>query len=85
MKFEFSRHAQIEMTRRLIPECLVNRIVQAPEQVVEEHGNVVCYQSITHEAGRPYLIRVMVNPTVEPAQIVTVYRTSKIGKYWRTT
>jgi hypothetical protein len=44
MRFVLTKHAQIEMMRRRIPEALVNQI----------------------------------------AQIVTVYKTSKIGKYWRT-
>ena len=30
-----------------------------------------------------YLIRAIVEDQVEPAVVVTVYRTSKIGKYWR--
>jgi hypothetical protein len=34
--------------------------------------------------GRTYLLRVMVNETVDPAVVVTVYRTSKIKEYWRT-
>jgi len=37
-----------------------------------------------HGEGKSYSIRVMINPTTDPAQIVTVYKTSKIGKYWRT-
>ena len=31
-----------------------------------------------------YLVRVFVDIDREPAEVVTVYRTSKIGKYWRT-
>jgi len=27
----------------------------------------------------------MVNETEKPAKVVTVYRTSKISKYWKTT
>jgi hypothetical protein len=34
--------------------------------------------------GKTYLLRVMVNETVDPAVVVTAYRTSKIKKYWRT-
>jgi hypothetical protein len=30
-----------------------------------------------------YLVRVMVNETVTLAKVVTVYRTSKISKYWK--
>ena len=84
MRFVLTRHAQIEMMRRRIPENLVNQIVNAPEQVVKEHGDIVCYQAKTFGEGKSYLIRVMINPTTDPAQIVTAYKTSKISKYWRT-
>ncbi len=30
-----------------------------------------------------YLLRVMVNESVDPPVVVTVYRTNKIAKYWR--
>jgi len=48
-----------------------------------EHGDVVCYQSQVQINDKAYLVRVMVNE--KSAKVVTVYRTSKIGKYWRTT
>jgi hypothetical protein len=31
-----------------------------------------------------FLLRAMVATDVEPHLVVTVYRTSKVGKYWRT-
>lgn len=34
---------------------------------------------------KPYLVRVMVNETAKPPKVVTVYRTSKINKYWKAT
>jgi len=37
--------------------------------------------------GKPaknYLLRVVVDIDREPPEVVTVYRTSKIAKYWRT-
>ncbi len=32
--------------------------------------------------GKVYLLRAMVNETANPPVVVTVYRTSKIEKYW---
>ena len=84
MRFVLTKHARIEMIRRRIPEALVNQVAYAPEQVVKEHGDIVCHQAKTREEGKSYLIRVMINPATDPAQIVTAYKTSKIGKYWRT-
>ncbi len=33
-------------------------------------------------AGRRYLVRVFVEVDRSPVEVVTVYRTSKIDKYW---
>jgi hypothetical protein len=34
-------------------------------------------------AGKTYLLRVFVDIDRDPAEIVTVYRTSRIAKYWK--
>lgn len=84
MRFEISRHAREEMKLRGLAEDLVERILQNPQQIVDEYGNRKAYQSIIKfETGRDYLVRVLVSHTEEPANVVTVYRTSRIGKYWR--
>ncbi len=36
------------------------------------------------EPVRDYLVRVFIDIDRSPAEVVTVYRTSKIEKYWRT-
>ena len=59
-------------------------ILQNPQQIVDEYGNKKAYQSILDlGTGKDYLVRVIVNDSVEPAKVVTVYKTSKIAKYWR--
>jgi len=45
--------------------------------------NIICYQSRFDVDGKQYLVRAMVNDAVEPSVVVTVYRTSKIKKYWK--
>ena len=41
--------------------------------------------SVSRRAWRKsYLLRLFVNETVDPAVVATLYRTSKIKKYWRT-
>ena len=85
MKHELSAHVKQEMDRRGIPLAVVEAVLAAPAQKVPEHGDVVCYQSSVEINQKPYLVRVMVNETVTPAKVVTVYRTSKINKYWKAT
>ncbi len=85
MNCEFSQHAGEELARRGIPASAVEAVLAAPEQKVPEHGSVMRYQSRVTINNKPYLLRVMVDDTRQPAVVVTVYRTSKISKYWSQT
>jgi len=85
MKVRFSKHAEREMARRSVSRDIVQGVLAAPAQKVPEHGAIVCYQSIVEIDQKPYLVRVMVNETASLPTVVTVYRTSKIEKYWRAT
>ena len=79
-----SKHAQKEMNRREIILETVSRIMENPDQIVEEYGGKKAYQSIIdYGFDSKYLVRVIVNDSVIPMVVVTVYRTSKINKYWR--
>jgi len=83
MEFRISQHAREEMARRDIPEDIVLRVLREPEQIVSGHEGRKAYQSrIEFGGGKVYLVRVILIDSVEPAIVVTVYRTSKIEKYW---
>jgi hypothetical protein len=71
------------MTKRNIIRSEVDSVLANPMQKVPEHEEILCYQSKIKKAGKPYLLRVMVNETKVPFFVVTAYKTSKIGKYWR--
>lgn len=83
MRFHFSKHVNEELERRKIPRALMDQVLQAPEQKVPEVDNITCYQSRVEIGGTLNLLRVMVNETVNPPVVVTVYRTNKINRYWR--
>ena len=86
MAFVFSRHAREEIARRNIPQILVDSVLNNPQQIVPEYGGRVAYQSqLDFGGGRVFLLRAIVIDTIDPAVVVTVYRTSRISKYWRTT
>jgi hypothetical protein len=85
MSHRLSIHVHEEMERRGIPLAVVESVLAAPDQKVPEHGDVVCYQSKVDINQKPFLVRVMVNETATPPKVVTVYRTSKISKYWKGT
>jgi hypothetical protein len=83
VKFQFSKHVLEELGKRKIPQKLVEQALYAPEQKVPEVDDIMCYQSRVEISGKTYLLRVMVNEMLNPAVVVTMYRTSKVAKYWR--
>jgi hypothetical protein len=84
MNYRISRHAREEMERRGIPLEILESVLEKPQQVVNDPAGKKIYQSkVDFKQGKIYLVRVV---TVEEAGVpivVTVYRTSKVEKYWR--
>lgn len=78
---EFTQHALEQMANRSIGKDLV---LQAISQPKEKHVllDYVIFHYLYHEDGKDYLLRVFVNEHVNPNRIITVYRTSKIDKYY---
>jgi len=78
-------HARWEMDRRGITATEVDSVLLAPEQWEEIRPGRCVYQSrlITSEPSKTYLLRVFVDVDRQPPEVVTVYRTSKVTKYWR--
>jgi hypothetical protein len=84
MRYKISRHAQTEMERRGIPLSLVESVLDNPQQIVTEREGRKVYQSqVEFGNGKIFLLRVIVADEVDPKVVITVYRTSKIEKYWR--
>ena len=82
-EYIFTSHAETEIRRRGLEEAIVRKVVEAPEQQIEGAGGRVTVQSRVSMQNKLYLVRVVVDTGRMPAQVVTAYRTSKIGKYWR--
>lgn len=83
--FVFTEHALMEMERRGISQEQVRNMLAHPRQMeILREGRAV-YQT-KYDTGNPsktYVLRVFVDVDRKPPAIVTVYRTSKIEKYWR--
>lgn len=59
-------------------------VLHEPQQIVEERDGKRAYQSqVGFGQGRLFLLRAIVVDNINPAVVVTVYRTNKIEKYWR--
>jgi hypothetical protein len=71
------------MRRRGIPETIVHQVLNRPEQRISVHRGRDVLQSRFEMTAKQYLVRVFVDVDRNPAEVVTVYRTSKIDKYWR--
>lgn len=81
VRYKLSAHAQKEIERRRIPRELVEAILEKPDQVMPERGNLKAYQSKRQIDGKMFLVRVIVDDSARPGVVVTAYRTSKIEKY----
>jgi hypothetical protein len=68
-----------------LSEDTIYAILSTPEQGFELRPGRMVFQSKTSfgQPAKTFLIRVFVDIDRTPAEVVTAYRTSKIGKYWR--
>lgn len=85
MNFRISQHALSEIQRRNIPLDLLKSVLENPQQIIPEKNGRHAYQSqVDLGSGKLFLLRAIVADNNDPAVVVTVYRTSKINKYWKT-
>jgi len=84
MDFIFSKHALEQMSHRCINRETVVRVVSCPNQTIvnDETPTTIVYQSLINEDNRMFLLRVFVDTDKQPNMIITVYKTSKISKYY---
>ncbi|MDP8228301.1 MAG: DUF4258 domain-containing protein [Candidatus Electryoneaceae bacterium] len=84
MKYRLTAHARDEMKRRQIPVELLEMVVNRPQQVIFEREGRKAYQSqLDFGSGKIRLLRLIVDDRFDPIIVITLYRTSKINKYWR--
>jgi hypothetical protein len=85
MNFIISQHALDEMQRRAIPFDLLKPVLENPQQIISEKNGRHAYQSqVDFGSGKLFLLRAIVEDDKQPAVVITVYRTHKINKYWKT-
>jgi len=72
------------MARRQISAQLVRTVLDGPEQRIEEGaGKEILRSRFRAENAKMYFLRVVTATGEDPRVVITVYRTSKIEKYWR--
>lgn len=82
MEYLISQHALEQMEARCISREIVEQVLSAPDQRIEQN-NLMIYQGLVGGIQeKRFLVRVFVNFTKTPPMVVSVYRTSKIEKYY---
>ncbi len=84
-RYVLTPHALFEMQRRRLAELAIRGVLAAPEQRFPVRPGRDVLQSRVAVAGKTYLLRVFIDIDRDPAEVVTVYRTSQVAKYWRAT
>jgi hypothetical protein len=83
MNFIFSNHALQELQRRGLQQNMVESVLNNPQQIIAEKEGRKAYQSqVDFGGGKIYWVRVIVADNLDPAVVITAYRTSKITRYW---
>lgn len=76
-------HAKKQLKERGICEDLVKKILLHPSQVIDSYGGRKISQDIIEYQGEQFLIRVIYQESEIEIKVITVYRTTKLKKYWR--
>ncbi len=84
MKIIFSKHALFEITRRQIDNALVIKLIENPTQIIQTRKGRVIFQTKYVDAilNKEMLLRVIGLKSTDTFYIITVYKTSRIDKYW---
>ena len=80
--FIITDHAIFEMERRDSSLELVQRILEHPEQRLAIRKGRQVFQSRIEIGEKRYVVRIFVDIDRSPLEVVTVYKSSKIDKYW---
>jgi hypothetical protein len=83
MEIRFTAHANQQLAFREIDRELAVQVARQPEQIIREPDIPPVAQSRFVEAGKTVLVRVAYRDEGDVRLIITVYKTSKIAKYWQ--
>lgn len=85
MRITISDHAREAISRRGLVEDEVLEVALHSEQVIPIRPGRILAQSIRRggDDEKVYLLRMVIDLLPEGPEVVTVYRTSRIAKYWK--
>ena len=84
MEVILSAHAVFEAKRRDIDEKLIQSMVMEPQQKISSKKWRVVVQGryFDHIENKEMLLRIIGKETPDKFEVITIYKTSKIKKYW---
>jgi len=72
-----------QLEERNISRNLVKKVMRSPGQIISSYGNREIAQKVVECGGEKFLIRIAYEKKKAELEIITVYLTKKIRKYWR--
>ncbi|MFH1421376.1 MAG: DUF4258 domain-containing protein [Planctomycetota bacterium] len=87
MKINLSEHAILEMEQRRIDKKIVIEMIESPQQIIPSLKDRIIVQGKYQDADlhKEMLLRIIGRKKRNNYFfVITVYKTSKIDKYWRT-
>lgn len=84
MEVVIKEHASFEAKRRGISEALIKSVVKNPHQKLPSKKGRVILQNKYYDQSekKEMLLRIIGIETPGEFNVITVYKTSKISKYW---
>lgn len=85
VRLVLTQHAREAAARRHIDEDLIRRVAERPRQRLPRPAGGLVLQEKFFDAklGKTMLLRIIAHETPEELRILTVYKTSRIEKYWK--
>jgi hypothetical protein len=82
--FTVSRHAEAALLERGISRGALSALLESPPQRLQGRDGLWVYQALQRDVGgQEYVLRALVDEGRSPLHVVTVYRSSRVSKYWR--
>ena len=81
MNYNLSLHAEEQLLNRGISKGIAMSVLENPDNILKHDECLSIFQRLIKEENKTYLYRVFVNTCKNPKLIITVYKTSKVGKY----
>lgn len=85
MKIIFFEHALFEMDFRKIKKGDVEHLIKQPMQKIHSKKNRIIIQGRYNDdiENKEMLLRIIGEESEDAFHVITVYKTSKIEKYWK--